>query len=195
MVSANASKSRVVRCEWALSDPIMIEYHDTVWGVPEHDDTSLFENLVLDGFQAGLSWLIVLRKRENFRKAFDGFDPRRVAKYGSREIRRLTGDAGIIRNRLKIAATVRNAQAFLDVQKEFGTFDRFVWSFTGGKPLKNRRKGMGDIPARSKESDAMSRELQRRGFSFVGSTICYAFMQAVGIVNDHVMRCFRYDEL
>jgi DNA-3-methyladenine glycosylase I len=174
---------------------MLVGYHDVVWGVPEHDDTKLFENLVLDGFQAGLSWLIVLRKRENFRKAFDGFDPRRIAKYGSRDVRRLAGDAGIIRNRLKIAATVRNAQAFLDLQKEFGTFDRFVWSFTGGKPLRNRRKNMSDIPAKSKESDAMSRELQRRGFSFVGSTICYAFMQAVGIVNDHVVHCFRYDQL
>jgi len=170
----------------------MTRYHDEEWGVPEHDDRKLFEFLVLEGAQAGLSWLTVLRKREAYRTAFDGFDPAKVALYGSREVAKLLRNPGIIRNRLKIASTIRNANAFLAVQKEFGSFDRYMWRFVGDRPKVNRWKGMGQIPARSKESDAMSTDLRHRDFSFVGSTICYAHMQAVGMVNDHVVGCFRY---
>src|SRR5881396_819650 len=195
MVRRGGRAGRKSRCEWALADPILLEYHDTEWGVPEHEDPKLFEFLVLEGAQAGLSWLTILRKRENFRRAFGGFDPHRVARYGSKDVRRLLADAGIIRNRLKIAAAIRNAQALLVVQKEFGTFDRYIWRFTDGKPKKNRWTSLGQIPARTEESDTMSRELRSRGFSFVGSTICYAFMQAVGIVNDHVVSCFRHAEV
>jgi len=180
------------RCPWPLNDPQMIEYHDTEWGVPVHDDRKLFEFLVLDAFQAGVSWAIVLHKRENFRQAFHNFDYTRIAKYTARDVRRLLGDAGIIRNRLKIAAAINNAQRFLEVQKEFGSFDQYIWQFVDGKPIVNKWKTLRQIPATSPESDAMSRDLKARGFKFVGSTICYAFMQAAGLVNDHVVDCFRY---
>lgn len=169
-----------------------MSYHDEEWGVPEHDDRRLFEFLVLEGAQAGLSWLTVLRKRENYRTAFDRFDPVKVAGYGSKEVAKLLRNPGIIRNRLKVTSTIRNAKAFLAVQKEFGTFDRYMWTFVGDQPKVNRWKSLRQIPARTRESDAMSADLRRRGFSFVGSTICYAHMQAVGMVNDHVVRCFRY---
>ena len=180
------------RCPWPLNDPQMIAYHDTEWGVPVHDDRKLFEFLVLDAFQAGVSWAIVLHKRENFRQAFHNFDYTRIAKYTARDVKRLLGDAGIIRNRLKIAAAINNAQRFLEVQKEFGSFDQYIWQFVGGKPIVNKWKTLRQIPATSPESDAMSRDLKARGFKFVGSTICYAFMQAAGLVNDHVVDCFRY---
>jgi len=184
-----------VRCEWSVADPLMTGYHDKEWGVPEHDDGRLFEFLVLEGAQAGLSWLTVLRKRERYRAAFDGFNPRRIARYGARDLTRLLGDDGIIRNRLKITSAIRNAEVFLEVQKEFGTFDRYMWKFVGNRPKKNRWRRMGQIPAKTKESDAMGVDLRSRGFSFVGSTICYAHMQAVGMVNDHLVTCFRYDEV
>ena len=183
------------RCEWPADDELMIKYHDTEWGVPVHDDRKLFEFLVLDAFQAGLSWSIVLRKRENFRKAFDDFDYVKIARYTTKEIDRLCNDAGIIRNKLKIAATITNAKAFLQIQKEFGSFDEYIWSFTSGKTIKNRWKREAEIPTKSEESDAMSKDLKKRGFKFVGSTICYAFMQAAGMVNDHVVSCYRYDEI
>lgn len=183
------------RCSWATSDPLLREYHDTEWGVPEHDDRRLFEFLILDGAQAGLSWLTVLRKRENYRRAFDAFDPRKVARYGPRDVARLLADPGIVRNQLKIDASIRNAKAFLEVQKEFRTFDGYVWRFVGGCPRRNRWRSLRQIPGRTTESDAMSLDLRERGFSFVGSTICYAFMQAAGMVNDHVVRCFRYREV
>jgi len=174
------------------NDPLMDRYHDEEWGVPAHDDRRHFEYLILDAFQAGLSWRCVLHKRENFRKAFAGFDPRRVARFGARDLKRLLGDAGIIRNRLKIAGAVRNAAGFLRIQKEFGTFDAYIWRFTGGRTLRNRRLRLKDIPARSPESDAMSADLKDRGFTFVGSTICYAYMQAAGLVNDHLVGCPRW---
>ena len=170
----------------------MLRYHDTEWGVPLHEDRKLFEFLVLDAFQAGLSWAIVLKKREGFRKAFDNFDPRKVAKYESRKVKALLADAGIIRNRMKIEATISNAQAFVLVQREFGSFDRYIWQFVGGRPKKNKRRTLKQLPARSVESDVMSKDLKERGFRFVGSTICYAFMQAAGMVNDHLVGCFRY---
>jgi len=173
----------------------MIRYHDTEWGVPLRDDRKLFEFLVLDAFQAGLSWAIVLKKREGFRRAFADFDPRKVARYDGRKAKRLLTDAGIIRNRLKIDATVANARAFLAVQKEFGSFDRYIWQFTGGRTKKNRWRTLSQLPARSPESDEMSKDLKARGFRFVGSTICYAFMQAAGMVNDHLAGCFRYAEV
>jgi DNA-3-methyladenine glycosylase I len=173
----------------------MVRYHDTEWGVPLHDDRKLFEFLVLDAFQAGLSWAIVLRKREGFRGAFSGFDPRKVARYDHRRVKSLLADAGIVRNRLKIEATIANAQAFLALQREFGSFDRYIWQFTGGGTKRNRWRALNQIPARSPESDAMSRDLKARGFRFVGSTICYAFMQAAGMVNDHLVSCFRYREV
>lgn len=182
------------RCFWATSD-LLIAYHDREWGVPLHDDRALFEFLVLEGAQAGLSWETVLRKRENYRRAFDRFDPVKVARYDAAKIKKLLGDAGIIRNRLKIEAAIKNARAFLTVQKEFGSFDRFIWQFVDGKPRRNRFRTRKDIPASTPESDAMSRELKRRGFTFVGSTICYAHMQATGMVNDHLVGCFRRDEI
>ncbi len=181
------------RCEWAAGDPVIVEYHDTEWGIPEHDDRKLFEFLVLEGAQAGLSWLTVLKKRENYQEAFDNFNPERVARYDSRKARALLADHGIIRNRLKIGAAIQNAKAFLAVQIEFGSFDSYVWRFVGGQPIRNRWRTLKQIPARTKESDEMSQTLKKRDFQFVGSTICYAFMQAVGMVNDHVMYCFRYD--
>ncbi len=184
----------VRRCFWAKS-AILIEYHDEEWGVPLHDDRALFEFLILEGAQAGLSWETVLKKRDAYRRAFDSFDAGKIARYDAAKIRMLLAEPGIIRNRLKIAAAVSNARAFLEIRREFGTFDRFVWQFTGGKPKRNRFRAPKDIPASTPESDAMSRELKRRGFSFVGSTICYAFMQAVGMVNDHLVGCFRRDEI
>lgn len=179
------------RCEWCGDDPLYVAYHDEEWGVPVHDDRRLFEMLILEGAQAGLSWSTILKKRENYRKAFDRFDARKIAKYDKAKIAKLLADPGIVRNRLKIAATVQNARAFLQVQKEFGSFDRYIWQFVGGKPKQNRWKSLKEIPAKTAESDAMSKDLKKRGFSFVGSTICYAFMQAVGMVNDHITTCFR----
>ncbi len=170
----------------------MIGYHDHEWGVPVHDDRLLFEFLILEGAQAGLSWSTILQKRENYRRAFNNFDPNKVARYDARKLKSLMNDAGIVRNRLKIGAAVQNAKAFLAVQKEFGTFDKYIWSFTNGKTVHNRWKSLRQVPARTPESDAMSEDLLKRGFKFVGSTICYAFMQAVGIVNDHTTDCFRH---
>lgn len=180
------------RCQWAKS-PVSIEYHDYEWGVPVHDDQTLFEFLILEGAQAGLSWETILRKRENYRRAFDNFDPNKVVAYDDRKVQRLLADEGIVRNRLKIAAAIQNAKAFLDVQKEFGSFDAYVWKFVNGRPL--RRKRGAPVPATTSASDKLSRDLQARGFKFVGSTICYSFMQAVGIVNDHDSTCFRYREV
>ena len=180
------------RCEWAQAPPIMTAYHDAEWGVPLHDDRKLFEFLVLEGMQAGLSWLTVLNKRAQFRRAFDGFDPRRVAGYGRAKVRQLLGDPGIIRNRLKIEAAVTNAQAFLRVQAAQGSFSRFMWDLIGGRPIQHRFTRLRQLPARTPESDEMSVVLKAEGFRFVGSTICYAHMQATGMVNDHVVGCFRY---
>jgi DNA-3-methyladenine glycosylase I len=181
------------RCAWPKTEPD-IAYHDTEWGVPVHDDRLLFEMLILEGAQAGLSWSTILKKRETYRRAFDDFDVEKIARYDARKVKLLLADAGIVRNRLKIAATIQNAKAFLTVQKEFGSFDKYVWQFVGGKPIQNRRKSLKEIPPRTPESDAMSRDLLKRGFKFVGSTICYAFMQAVGMVNDHTADCFRYKQ-
>jgi DNA-3-methyladenine glycosylase I len=178
------------RCRWPSSE-LDIAYHDREWGVPVHDDRVLFEFLVLEGAQAGLSWETILAKRENYRKAFSGFDPKKISKYDSKKLKALMNDAGIVRNRLKIQSTVSNAKAFLAVQSEFGSFDAYVWRFVGGKPKVNRRKALKEIPARSEESDALSKDLLKRGFRFVGSTIMYAYMQAVGMVDDHVDGCFR----
>jgi DNA-3-methyladenine glycosylase I len=182
------------RCTWAQGEHYFA-YHDREWGVPVHDDRTLFEFLILEGAQAGLSWLTILKKRDNYRRAFDCFDARKVARYDARKIKKLMADAGIVRNRLKLASTVRNARAFLAVQKEFGSFDAYLWRFVGGRPIQNRRKPSTRLPARTPESDALSKDLLRRGFKFVGSTICYAFMQAVGMVNDHTTDCFRYAEI
>jgi DNA-3-methyladenine glycosylase I len=179
------------RCEWCGDDPLYVAYHDDEWGVPVHDDRHLFEMLILEGAQAGLSWSTILKKRENYRKAFDKFDAKKIVKYDRAKVAKLLADPGIVRNRLKIAATIQNARAFLEVQKEFGSFDRYIWQFVGGKPKKNKWKSLKEIPAKTAESDAMSKDLKKRGFAFVGSTICYAFMQAVGMVNDHVVTCFR----
>jgi len=183
------------RCTWPGTDPLMIAYHDAQWGTPEHDDRKHFEAFVLDAFQAGLSWRTILHKRENFRKAFAGFDFNKVAKFGAKDVKRLMNDAGIVRNRQKIEASIVNAKRFLELRKEFGTFDRYVWGFVGGKPIKNKHKKNSDIGATSKESDALSKDLKRRGFKFVGSTIVYAYMQGVGMVNDHLTSCFRYREV
>jgi len=182
-------------CSWPSSNPLMIEYHDKEWGVQLHDDNKLFEFMLLDAFQAGLSWSTILNKRENFRMAFDNFDPVKVSKYKEKKIEKLLNDAGIIRNKLKIRAAVINARKFLEVQREFGTFDKYIWQFTGGKQKVNKFRTMKEIPAKSPQSDAMSKDLIKRGFKFVGSTICYAFMQAAGIVNDHIVTCFRYKEV
>jgi DNA-3-methyladenine glycosylase I len=183
------------RCGWAGTDPRMIAYHDEEWGVPVHDEHRLFEFLVLEGAQAGLSWQTILNKRDAYREAFAGFDPARVARFDARRVKRLLGNPGIVRNRLKIESTVSNAQAYLEVQREAGSFDRFVWSFVGAAPRINRRRSMRAVPARSAQSDALSAELKRRGFRFVGTTICYAFMQATGMVNYHLIDCYRYSEL
>ncbi len=182
-------------CPWSEVNELMIAYHDTEWGVPQHEDRRLFEYIVLDAFQAGLSWAIVLNKRQNFRAALSDFDPAKVARYTSRKIERLVANPGIIRNRQKIVATVSNAQAFLRIQDEFGSFDSFIWQFTGGVPKQNKWRTERQLPARTKLSDRMSAALKERGFKFVGSTICYAFMQAAGMVNDHLVSCFRYEEV
>lgn len=182
------------RCPWARGDEYEA-YHDVEWGVPVHDDRVLFEFLILEAAQAGLSWATILKKRENYRRAFDGFDPAIVARYGPRDQKRLLADAGIVRNRLKVESAIDSARAFLAVQSEFGSFDRYVWQFVGGRPIQNQRKDMTEVPARTAESDALSKDLKRRGLRFVGSTICYAFMQAVGLVNDHLTTCFRQREL
>jgi len=184
-------KSSRRRCAWA-GDELSIRYHDKEWGVTTHDDRKLFEFLLLEGAQAGLSWDTILKKRENYRAAFDGFDPRKIARYGRKKLDALMHDPGVIRNRLKIASAVKNAQAFLRVQREFGSFDAYIWQFVGGKPVRNRWRSPRQVPARTAQSDAMSKDLKKRGFSFVGSTICYAFMQAMGLVNDHVTSCFRH---
>lgn len=183
------------RCGWHSNDELMIRYHDEEWGIPQHDDNKLFEYIVLDAFQAGLSWKTILHKRENFRKAFDNFDPKKIAKYSEKKFEKLMNDAGIIRNGLKIRATLTNAKAFLEVQKEFGTFDKYIWQFTNYRTIKNRFKNLSELPAKTIESDRMSEDLRKRGFKFVGSTICYAFMQAAGMVNDHISSCFRYKQV
>ena len=187
----------VRRCDWAAfsNNPLMIEYHDKEWGVPVHDDNTLFEFLVLEGAQAGLSWETILNKRVNYRKTFHNFQPAKIARYVNRDVQRLLGDAGIVRNRLKIEATITNAKQFLIASKEFGSFDEYIWRFVGSKPIRHRFSSVSQIPATTKESDAMSKELRERGFRFVGPTICYAFMQAVGMVNDHTTNCFRYDKV
>ena len=184
----------VSRCTWARTE-LSIPYHDTEWGVPLHDDRRLFEFLILEGAQAGLSWETILRKREAYRKAFDDFDPERVARYTPKKLERLMADPGIVRNRLKIDSSVTNASAFLDVRREFGSFDAYIWRFVGGTPRVNTVRALGDVPVSTPESDAMSKDLKRRGFRFVGTTICYAFMQATGMVNDHAVTCFRYREV
>ena len=182
------------RCAWPRTE-LDIAYHDTEWGVPVHDDRRLFEFLILEGAQAGLSWSTILKKRENYRRAFDNFDARKISRYDARKVRLLLADAGIVRNRLKIAATIQNAKTFLAVQEEFGSFDAYLWQFVGGKPMQNARRSMKEVPARTPESDAMSKDLLKRGFKFVGSTICYALMQAVGMVNDHTTDCFRHQQI
>jgi len=183
------------RCSWAESDPLYREYHDTEWGKPVYDDRKLFEMLTLEGAQAGLSWITILKKRPAYRRAFNDFDPGKVARYDSRKIERLLRNEGIVRNRLKIETAVKNARAFLGVQKEYGSFSRYIWQFAGGAPIQNAWTSLTQIPVTTPESDLMSKDLKRRGFSFVGSTICYAFMQAVGMVNDHTTTCFRYEEI
>ena len=186
------TNSKKIRCAWVGDDPLYLAYHDQEWGVPVHDDRVLFEFLILEGAQAGLSWITILKKRDNYRRAFDNFDARKIARYDDAKVRALLADPGIVRNRLKIAATIQNAKAFLAVQKEFGSFDAYVWQFVGGKPKQNRWKTIAAAPAKTPESDALSKDLLKRGFKFVGSTICYAFMQAVGMVNDHTVDCFSY---
>ena len=182
-------------CEWAGHSPLMKKYHDKEWGVPVHNDKKLFEFLMLEGAQAGLSWETVLKKRKNYRKAFHGFDPMKIAKYTAKEVKKLLSDEGIIRNRLKINAAIINAKKYLEIRKEFGSFDKYIWQFVKYKPIKNRFKSLSEIPPQTEESDLMSKDLKERGFKFVGSTICYAFMQAVGMVNDHVVSCFRCKEV
>src|SRR6478752_1258352 len=186
-----ANPESMPRCPWATTE-LAITYHDEEWGVPVHDERLLFEFLILEGAQAGLSWNTILKKRQNYRKAFDNFQAKKIARYGAREVKRLLADSGIVRNRLKIAATIQNAKMFLQVQKELGSFDNYLWSFVGGKPIQNRWQRLAQVPARTAESDAMSRDLLRRGFKFVGSTICYALMQATGMVNDHLLSCPRH---
>lgn len=186
---------QINKCKWSASDPLYIKYHDKEWGVPVHNDRKLFEMIILDGAQAGLSWLTILKKRENYRKAFDNFDVKKVASYDKRKVAQLLNNAGIIRNKLKIESTITNAKAFLKVKEEFGTFDKYIWQFVGGKTKINSWKELNEIPAFTEESDAMSKDLKKREFKFVGSTICYAFMQAAGLVNDHTIDCFRYKEL
>jgi DNA-3-methyladenine glycosylase I len=183
------------RCEWCGTDELYVKYHDEEWGVPIHDDQKQFEFLILEGAQAGLSWLTVLRKRENYRKAFDEFDVNKVAKYSEKKIEKLLQNPGIIRNKLKVRSAVSNAKAFIEVQKEFGSFNKYIWQFVNNKPIVNKWEKMSDLPATSKESDALSKDLKKRGFKFVGSTIMYAHMQAIGMINDHVTNCFRYKKL
>ena len=184
-----------IRCAWCGTDPLYMEYHDTEWGVPVYEDDKLFEFLILETFQAGLSWITILRKRENFRKAFDDFNYKKIANYSERKYEELLQDAGIIRNKLKIKATITNAQLFMDVQQEFGSFSNYIWNFSNGKPIKNNFKNMSDIPATTELSDTVSKDLKKRGFKFVGSTVIYAHLQATGMVNDHVVDCFRYNEV
>ena len=184
-----------VRCPWPGNDSMMIEYHDREWGVPVHDDKQLFEKLILDSFQAGLSWSTILKKRKNFRMALDNFNAKKISRYNSKKKKELMGNAGIIRNRLKIEATIINAQKFLEIQKEFGSFEKYIWQFVNHKTIVGKFKSWKNIPATTKESDAMSKDLKERGFKFVGSTICYAFMEAVGMVNDHTVDCFRYNNI
>ncbi len=183
------------RCDWGTTSQLYIDYHDNEWGVPVHDDRKLFEFLILEGAQAGLSWETVLKKRENYRKAFNNFDPAKISRYGDKKIEALLGDKGIIRNRLKITSAINNARRFLEVRKEFGTFDTYIWNFVGGSPITNRYMSIREIPATTEISDAMSKDLKKRGFKFVGPTICYAHMQATGMVNDHVVDCYRYKEI
>jgi DNA-3-methyladenine glycosylase I len=183
------------RCAWAGSDPLYVRYHDEEWGVPVHDDRKLFEFLILEGAQAGLSWITILKRREGYRRAFDGFDAAKIALYGEEDVARLLADEGIIRNRAKMRSAIQNAQAFLKVQAEFGSFDKYIWDFVDGKPLDNRIKSLDDIPARTELSDLVSKDLKKRGFSFVGSTIVYAHMQATGMVNDHLTSCFRHAQV
>lgn len=183
------------RCGWAGTDPIYVKYHDTEWGIPLHDNRKLFEFLLLDGFQAGLSWITILKKRSNYRKAFDHFEPEKIAAYSLYKVKELLSNKGIIRNKLKIEAAIQNAKSFLVVQKEFGSFDNYIWQFTGNQTIKNAWKTLAQIPAQTKESVAMSIDLKKRGFKFVGPTICYAFMQAAGMVNDHIVDCFRYNQV
>lgn len=185
----------ISRCQWAGVDPLYVAYHDLEWGVPVHDDRTLFEFLILEGAQAGLSWSTILKKRDNYRAAFDNFDPTKVAAYDDAKVAELLANPGIVRNRLKVTAAIRNARALLTVQAEFGSFDAYIWSFVGGRPKQNAWQSLSELPAESPQSRAMSKDLQRRGFTFVGPTICYAFMQAVGMVNDHVVDCFRYAEV
>ena len=185
----------IKRCDWTSTNPLMIKYHDEEWGVPLHNDRKLFEFIILDAFQAGLSWNTIINKRKNFRKAFDNFDPVKISKYDAKKINELLNDAGIIRNKMKVNATIQNAKAFLLLKKEFGSFDKYIWQFTGGKTIVNKWKTLKELPAKTKESDAMSKDLKERGFNFVGSTICYAFMQATGMINDHLVTCFRYKEV
>ena len=190
-----AAATDVVRCEWAGTDPDMLAYHDTEWGVPVHDDTTHFEFLVLEGAQAGLSWLTILRRRAGYRKAFAGFDPAKVARFTPARVEKLLLDSGIIRNRAKVESAVRNARAFLEVQEEFGSFDAYIWGFVGGRPVVNRWRHLGQLPPTSAESEALSKDLRQRGFGFVGPTIVYAHLQAAGLVNDHVVSCYRFAEL
>ncbi len=188
-------KAALKRCAWAGEDPLYVEYHDTEWGVPLRDDRKLFEFLILEGFQAGLSWITILRKREAFRRAFAGFDPRAVAEFDGNDRRRLMRDAGIVRNRAKIEAAAANARAFLEVRKERGSFSEYMWSFTGGRPVANRRRSIAEVPAETEVSRALSKDLRERGFRFVGPTIVYAHMQATGMVNDHLLECFRHKQV
>ena len=194
-MNAKALDDGVRRCEWAGTDPEMVAYHDLEWGVPVHDDTVHFEFLVLEGAQAGLSWSTILKRRAGYRKAFAGFDAAKVARFTPAKVDKLLTDTGIIRNRAKVEATVRNARGFLAVQKEFGTFDDYIWGFVGGRPIVNKWKRLGQLPPTSAESEALSKDLKRRGFGFVGPTVCYAHLQAAGLVNDHIVGCFRYAEL
>jgi DNA-3-methyladenine glycosylase I len=192
---AEAKVTQPQRCPWCGGEPLYVAYHDQEWGVPSHDDAHLFEMLILEGAQAGLSWSTILKKRENYRAAFAGFDARRIARFDAGKVERLMRDEGIVRNRLKLEGAVKNARAFLAVQKELGSFDRYVWGFVGGNPIQNRWSEMSQVPAKTAQSDAMSKDMQRRGFTFVGSTILYAFMQATGMVNDHLVTCFRHEPL
>jgi DNA-3-methyladenine glycosylase I len=194
MARKQITEEKLIRCAWATGE-LSVRYHDEEWGVPLHDDRTFFEFLILEGAQAGLSWSTILNKRENYRRAFDNFEPERVARFDRRRIQKLLADPGIVRNKLKIASSVENAKAFLRLQEEFGSFDRYIWQFVGGKPRINRWKSLKQLPAKTSESDAMSKDLKKRGFNFVGSTICYAFMQATGMVNDHAVNCFRYRPL
>jgi DNA-3-methyladenine glycosylase I len=187
--------TKLQRCEWVKGDPLELVYHDQEWGVPLHDDQRLFEFLILEGAQAGLSWLTILKKREHYRQAFDQFDPKRVAEYDDAKLEELLQNSGVVRNRLKLSAAIQNARCFLEVQAQFGSFDAYVWQFVDGEPIQNGWRSLADVPAQTKESDQMSKDLKRRGFKFVGSTICYAFMQAIGMVNDHTIDCFRHQEV